>query len=221
MSNLTPFLVANFKANKKTGDEISNWIDTVNEKVEDFRGTVIIAPPYTNLAQTDWKLKSINSKIKLSSQDLSKFEQGAYTGEVTASLLSDLCAYSIIGHSERRQNFNETDEVLETKVQMATSAKIQPIFCIQAVDTLIPKGVNVVAYEPIFAIGTGNPDTPQNAKEIAKKVKEKGEYTILYGGSVTAENVKSFLEENVIDGVLVGGASQNPQSFATIIEAAK
>ena len=156
----------------------------------------------------------------MGAQDISRFEQGAYTGEVAASQLGAICQYAIIGHSERRQNFKETDQDLQSKVKNAKNANIEPIFCVQDENTKIPNGVKIVAYEPVFAIGTGNPDTPENAKSMSGKLKSLSEYVVIYGGSVTSANVKSFLEKDVLDGVLVGGASLDASEFIKILESA-
>jgi triosephosphate isomerase len=218
MSDPLPLVIANLKANK-TWDEVSAWLDKVGPVATNFGGTVIFCPSHPFLASSDFKLQS--SKLRLGAQDVSPFEQGAYTGEVAASQIASLCQYAIIGHSERRQNFNETDEELNQKVQNSKNAKIEPIFCIQSEENQIPNGVEIIAYEPTFAIGTGNPDTPQNAKDIARKIKEKGSYTVLYGGSVSGENVKSYISKDLIDGVLVGATnSLDPEKFIAILNAA-
>lgn len=220
MNDNLPLIIANLKANK-TWDQIVVWLDQVGKAAQNFSGTIIICAPHPFLASTHQKIKDENLKIQVGSQDISKFEQGPYTGEFAASQVESICAYSIIGHSERRQNFGEDEMTLVKKVQNAKSAKIEPIFCVQSEETPIPDGVSVAAFEPIFAVGTGNPDTPENAKAVAQKIKEKGNYIVLYGGSVTGENIKSFLEKDVLDGVLVGSASLDPRDFIKIIESAK
>lgn len=220
MTNAFPLVVVNFKANK-TWDEITVWLDNVGKIAETFSGTIVICPPHPFLLSTYRKVKSDNLKIQVGSQDISKFEQGPYTGEFAASQIAALCAYAIIGHSERRQNFGEDDETLAKKVENVKAAQIEPIFCVQAADTAVPDGVSIVAYEPVFAIGTGNPDTPENARVTAQKIKANGQYVVLYGGSVTAKNIASYLEKGTIDGVLVGSASLDPWEFGQIIESAK
>lgn len=219
MNDPFPLLVANLKANKTWG-EMSAWLDIVGPSADKFPGTIIVCPTVAFLAAANLQIKSANLKIKLGSQDISAFEQGPYTGEVTASQIADLCQYAIIGHSERRQNFAESNEVLTQKVQNAQKARIQSIFCIQSDQTPIPEGIKIVAYEPIFAIGTGTPDTPENVQSISQKLKAKGNCAVLYGGSVSAENVNSFLQKDLIDGVLVGVTnSLDPQNFTKIIKA--
>lgn len=213
-----PLVVANFKANK-TWDEISNWIEAVSSKTRDFDGTVVVCPSMAFLSEVSQKIRDKSLRLKVASQNLSRFENGAYTGEVAASQIADQVDFTLIGHSERRTNFGEDDKILQAKVENAQKAGIEPIFCIQAENTFIPQGVKIVAYEPVYAIGTGNPDTPENAQSLGQKLKAKGNYTVLYGGSVTAANVKSFIKTGIIDGVLVGQASLDPQTFTELLAA--
>lgn len=216
MNNPLPLVVANLKANK-TWDEVSSWIDDVAKLAQNFSGTIIFCPSHPFLTASFEKISQNGINLKLGTQDISRFEQGAYTGEVAASQIADIAGFAIIGHSERRQNLKEDDQTLEEKVENAKNAKIEPIFCVQNENTPIAKKVEIVAYEPVFAIGTGNPDTPENVQTIAQKLKAEGQYTILYGGSVSAENVKTFVKDNV-KGVLVGTTnSLDPQKFTGII----
>lgn len=217
MNDQLPLVIANLKANK-TWDQISAWIDTVAQKAEYFPGTVVFCPSAPFLSGSSHKITANGYKIKLGIQDISKFEQGAYTGEIAVSQIADFCQYAIIGHSERRQNFGETDEILAQKVKNAARVGITLIFCVQNENTPIPEGAQIVAYEPVFAIGTGKPDTPQDAKAIAQKLKAKGTYTVIYGGSVTSDNVKSFVQKGTIEGVLVGTDSKEPADFVKILE---
>lgn len=125
---------------------------------------------------------------------------------------------SIIGHSERRDKFGETDEIIAEKVKQAQASEIEPILCIQNADTPIPQGVRIAAYEPVFAIGTGTPDTPENADSVAAQVKSKNpELTILYGGSVTSENCQSFIDKENLSGLLIGKASLDADEFLKIV----
>lgn len=219
MSDSLPLVIANLKANK-TWEEVSLWLDQVGQGCPSFKGTIVLCPSYPFLTAAAQKIKSESLKIKLGSQDLSKFEKGSYTGEVASSQIADLCQYSIIGHSERRQNFAEDDHILAKKAANAKAAGLVPIFCVQNENTPVPKEAELIAYEPLFAIGTGNPDTPQNAATVAKRLKDRGNYTVIYGGSVTPPNVKNFLKKGVIDGVLVGNASLDAESFIDILESA-
>lgn len=219
MNDALPLVVANLKANK-TWDEVASWIDEVAGPATSFAGTIIFCPSYPFLASAFAKISQNGINLKLGSQDISRFEQGAYTGEVAASQIADLVKYAIIGHSERRQNFREDDQTLAQKVANAKTADIEPVFCVGGTETPIPQNVSIVAYEPIFAIGTGNPDTPENVKKVASQIKTKGNFTVIYGGSVSAENITLFLEKGVIDGVLVGATnSLDPQKFIQILKA--
>lgn len=221
MNETFPIICANLKAHK-TWDQMSDWLKTVGQASRQFKGTLIVCPSYPYLAAIHQQITKENYQIKLGSQDLSQFEQGAYTGEVAASQIADICSFAIIGHSERRQNFKETANVLSQKVANAQKALIQPIFCIQSSNDPIPQGVQFVAYEPVFAIGTGNPDTPDNVHQVAQTTKTHGQLTVLYGGSVSPENIKSYLAKGLVDGVLVGATnSLDPQKFIAILNSAQ
>ena len=111
---------------------------------------------------------------------------------------------------------------MEEKVENAIAAGIKPIFCVQNEETPVPPSVSIVAYEPVFAIGTGNPDTPDNIEKVISALKNAGSLTVLYGGSVSASNVKSFVDQQSVDGVLVGASnSLDPQKFVAILDALK
>lgn len=212
------FIVANWKSNK-TAKEAEDWINKFkNANVDIANKEIIICPPFTLLYELNSVIKELNLPIKLGAQNLSPFDEGAYTGEVNGKQIKEFTDYVIIGHSERRQNFKETDEMLIKKVQMAQKYLLTPIFCIQNKDTFIPEGVKIVAYEPIKAIGTGNPDASENAERIARVAKGKGIQFVLYGGSVSSANVSIFTKMQNIDGVLVGGASLDASEFGKIIQ---
>ena len=220
MSERLPLLVANHKENDSL-EEVISWVDEIAESAQRFDGTIIFCPSYPFLAVVYQKISHDGINIKLGSQDISRFERGNHTGEVAASQIADIVKFVIIGHSERRTLLKEDDDVLKEKVKRAKEAGLEPIFCVQNEQTPIPDNVEIVAYEPVFAIGTGNPDTPENVKVVAQKLRARGQYTILYGGSVSAENVKSFVVDNV-QGVLVGATnSLDPQKFIGILEALK
>jgi len=225
MNEHYPLAVANFKENK-TLEETSQWLDELAEAHLDFSGTIIICPSFPFLAATALKIRQLLEQspnkrlnIKLGCQDISQFEQGAHTGEVAATQISDIVSYTIIGHSERRRALKENDEILAKKVTNAHAAGLEVVYCVQDEHTLIPQGVKIVAYEPPSAIGTGNPDTPENAQRVAEIIKTKGKFIVIYGGSVSAENIASFLKEDIVDGVLVGGKSLNPQDFIPLVAA--
>ena len=219
MSDSSPLIIANLKAHK-TWEQMQEWIDKVGENAINFPGTIIVSPSTAFIAAAGNQIKSKNYNLKLAIQDVSRFKEGAYTGEVAASQVKDICHYAIIGHSERRQNFKDEERSLNQKVENTKAAQIEPIFCVQGKNTEIPSGIKIVAYEPVFAIGTGNPDTPDNAQEVAKSINSKDTYTMIYGGSVTGENVENFLEKD-FDGVLVGTDSIDSQDFIAIIKASQ
>ncbi|MEK7571178.1 MAG: triose-phosphate isomerase [Patescibacteria group bacterium] len=214
------FIVANWKSNK-TRLEAREWLQQFVKR--DFQvpqgKEVIVCPPYHLLPFIKDYLLEYIAEIKLGAQDVSSFPSGSYTGQINATQVKEFAEYAIVGHSERRKYFSETDEMLEEKVKMALSQDLTPIFCVQGKETKIPSGVTVVAYEPIAAIGTGNPDTPEDAEEVAVVIKQKNPQVkaVLYGGSVTADNVNSFTNVSVIDGVLVGGASLDAKKFVGIV----
>ncbi len=124
-----------------------------------------------------------------------------------------------MGHSERRSGFGEDESIVEEKVKMSIDYNLIPILCVQNENNTIPNGVSIVVYEPVFAIGTGESDDPQNAEDIAKKIKTSAKVEqVLYGGSVTSGNVKGFTQKENLSGVLVGGASLEALEFIKIIE---
>lgn len=204
-----------------TADEANEWLERFKINDSGFKNNekeIVLCPPFTLLSTLKSYIMNHKSNIKLGAQDVSPFPKGAYTGEVSAAQLSELVKYVIIGHSERRKYFHEDDQMLSNKVEMALDAGLTPIFCVQNADSIIPKGVAIVAYEPVFAIGTGEPDSPENADHIARKIKDTAKVTaVLYGGSVTGKNVHTFTEKEHIDGVLVGSASLDPLSFSHIV----
>lgn len=217
-----PFIVFNIKS-YKTQDEASKWLAELKniDKAILEQKQIIVCPPFTLLFQFKTFFQANDLNIKTGAQDVSPFDEGPYTGEVNAKQIKEFGDFVLIGHSERRNNFKETDELLEKKVAMSLHYGLYPIYLVQDKDTVIPQGIKLIAYEPIFAIGSGNPDTPENADEVAKFIKQKGNYQVLYGGSVTSQNVNNFTSMPNINGVLVGGASLNAKEFIKIIENAK
>lgn len=215
------FIVANLKSYKNE-NEAKNWLEefkNISSIAEDLRvKEIIICPSFTLLSMFNLFVSSSKLPVKIGAQNVSQFDEGAYTGEINAKQIKDFAEYVIIGHSERRTNFNESDDVLFKKVNLAINYQLSPIFCIQSKDNIIPKEINMVAYEPVFAIGTGIPDTPENADSVASFLRSKKNYLVLYGGSVTAENVRSFTSKENLNGVLVGGASLEAKEFIEIIK---
>jgi len=219
------FIVANWKAHK-TREEALTWLVEVKNSYhetdsQNANKTVVVCPPYPLIPIVEDFIIKNASPLHVGSQDVSVFETGAYTGEVPATTLEKFVKFCIIGHSERRQHFSEGFEIFSEKVANALGANILPVFCVQNEDTQIPNGVTVVAYEPIAAIGTGNPETPEDAEQIAKSIKEKNPEVkyVLYGGSVTDQNVGSFVNLPNINGVLIGGGSLEASEFIKILQA--
>lgn len=216
------YLVANWKSNKTKAETIS-WFTSFAQKKEMFlqhpEKVIVVCPPHLYLDCAQESVKEFQLPVFIGAQDLSPFGQGAYTGEVYAKEIKEYGDYVIVGHSERRQYFGESDELLTKKVAMALQEGLTPVFCVQGKETVVPEGVTIVAYEPVTAIGTGHPDTPEDAEEVAKTIKDTHStvQVVLYGGSVKPDNVASFTVMEHIDGVLVGGASLDPEIFSQLI----
>lgn len=216
------WIIANWKSNQTIAEAL-DWISFVGPKIERRPNLkVVVCPTFSAIEEVKKAVMVGNFPLMVGAQDLSPYPEGAYTGEEAASILKQFVDLAIIGHSERRQNFGETDETVAQKVKQALDHDIIPLVCVQGKQTPVPEGVRLIAYEPIFAIGTGSPDTPQNASAIAEFFMENytpGGLEVLYGGSVTFENVKGFVQQESMSGVLVGGASQSGEEFLKIIEA--
>lgn len=213
------WIVANWKSNKSVAEAL-DWISLVGPKLERHEKIKIaVCPTFSSLDEVKKAVMVGNFPLMVGSQDLSPFEVGSYTGEEPASLLKQFVELSIIGHSERRQNFSESDELVEKKVAQALTENIIPLVCVQGEETPVPANCNLLAYEPVFAIGTGNPDTPQNANDVSGRIKAKvgREIEILYGGSVNSENCKAFVEKENIAGLLIGKASLDAEEFVKIV----
>jgi len=242
-----PFISANWKMNK-TIEETEEFINSFLPMVKDITAVdILIAPPFTSLQAVARLLKATN--IKLGAQNVFYEEKGAFTGEISpAMLLSAGCSHVIVGHSERRQYFMETDEIVNKKIKTARKNGLEVILCIgeslkereenktfevldrQLTGSLKDTDLNgmTIAYEPIWAIGTGKTATKEQANEAhafirgwLKKNRDGAEkLRILYGGSVTPESIESLMSEPEVDGALVGGASMKPDSFAKIVKGA-
>ena len=242
----TPLIAGNWKMNT-TVDEALELVRAMKDELEKIAGVEkVICPPFVSLAPVKELL--VGSAIKLGAQNLFFAEKGAYTGEISPSMVADLCEYVIIGHSERRQYFHETGDVVNKKIMAALQVDIIPIMCVgesleenergktrsvvseqvraalagvEAVDGL------VIAYEPVWAIGTGKSATGEQAGETIAFIRQNiadlfGEETaremrILYGGSVSSSNAAEFMQQPEIDGALVGGASLKASEFINIV----
>lgn len=224
MKNL--WVIANWKSNK-TISEALQWIDYVGPKLEKRANLkVVVCPPFIDVGEVKKAVVVGNYPLMVGVQDLSPFEAGAYTGEEAASILKDLIELAILGHSERRQNFGETDQMVAKKVKQALSNQINPLVCVQDENTPVPEDCKLVAYEPVWAIstgltntpGVGRADDPQDANKVASSFKQKygPELEVIYGGSVDSRNVKGFITQENISGVLVGNASLDAEEFIRI-----
>jgi len=248
---MSKIIIANWKMNLS----IAKSVDFI-KRLKRNQNQIVLAAPYTFLPQLS---KNLNlKKYQLAAQDVSQYEQGAYTGEVSAKMLKELnCAYCVVGHSERRIYFQETDQMINQKIQQLLNVKIKPILCIgenfrqrkkkltkriiKAQLEICLKGVKdphglVLAYEPIWAISTfqkGKNKHSVNIKDIlevnkylkntiTQKYKSKAKQVkITYGGSVNPENCQEILNQDLIEGALIGGASLKVSKFNDIIESIK
>ena len=244
-----PVIAGNWKMNK-TADEAVELVKQLKTLISGVGGVeVIVAPPFTALYAVQKELK--DSLIHLAAQNLFWEEKGAFTGEVSPSMIREVgCEFVIIGHSERRQLFGETDESVNRRIKAALGQGLKPIFCVgetlkeredektfSVIKRQIEGGLKdfgekevltiTVAYEPVWAIGTGRTATPQQAQEVHRFIRETlgrryskdlaDKIRIQYGGSVTPENVKGLMDQQDIDGALVGGASLKAETFSRIV----
>ncbi len=221
--------------------------EDIEENIE-----IVLSPSFTSLRSLQTVISSDKLKIKLSSQNVSQYTSGAYTGEISAAQLKKLdIEYAIVGHSERRTLFNEVDSVINDKVNRLIDSEIVPIFCfgesiderksgtyLNFIENQINEGLKglrkdkvkklVVAYEPIWAIGTGEVASLENIVEVLDYVKNiinkkpffnDDNIKFIYGGSVSPDNAEDILNSKIVDGALVGGASLDPNKFLDIIKA--
>src|SRR3989338_7813690 len=241
-------IAANWKMNKDIKEAVS-FVKDFKKLVKNAKNIdIAICPPFTLLFELNELLK--NSGIKLGAQNMHFEEKGAYTGEISPLMLKDAgCEYVILGHSERRQYFKETDDLINEKVKSALKNKLKPILCIgetlqqrnnnktiEIIENQLMNCLNnineneikniAIAYEPVWAIGTGKNATPEQAEEVHKFIRNlllkvynkkiSDNARIIYGGSVKPENIKDLMAMKNINGALVGGASLEPESFAQI-----
>jgi len=221
---MKPLVIAgNWKSNKTTAEAL-RWLQDFKRDmtpISDYM-RVILCVPFTLLYTMKEEVKVKELPIILGAENVSPFPEGAETGEESARMVKDLADWVIIGHSERRKNLGETDDLLFKKVVQAKEVGLKIIYCVPDEKTRIPANVNIVAYEPVFAIGTGTSDTPGHANEVCKIIKNKFPATpVLYGGSTSPDNVVSYIQQSAIDGVLSGGASLDPEKFADLIANAR
>jgi len=249
----TPLIAGNWKMNLDYQQAIAlvQKLDWALKDAKFAYGSVEVAifPPFTDLRSVQTLVSADKIEFAYGGQDLSTHDAGAYTGEISGAFLKKLeCTYVLIGHSERRQYHHETDDVIAAKVQAALRNGLVPVICVgetaedlekfgasavpvQQLQTAlegVPAGAEVVvAYEPVWAIGSGQAATPEQAQQVCQKLREVvGERLgadaaaatrVLYGGSVGAANIAGFMREPDVDGALVGGASLKVDDFAAIV----
>lgn len=258
MNERTLLLAGNWKMNHDHLEAISSvqklaWA-LEDAKLDESRCEVVVIPPYTDIRSVQTLVQGDKLWLKYGAQDVSQHEPGAHTGEIAASFLSRLgCSYVVIGHSERRADNHETNEVVAAKIKAATAADLTPILCVgeslaqrqekthvdftlsQLDESLAGMGAEdldglVIAYEPVWAIGTGETATAADAAEMATAIRGRIRETygegpaettrILYGGSVKTDNVAEIVSSADVDGALVGGASLSGPDFAALCKAA-
>jgi triosephosphate isomerase len=249
-----PFVAGNWKmyTNPRSGVVL---VQALEDRIEDVEGVQIaVAPPATGLYPVSIVIENDDTAIQLAAQDCFWENEGAFTGEISPTMLANMAvAWVILGHSERRQYFGETDESVNKKVHAVLAAGMKPIVCVGEslaqreageTDDVVRAQVKagcagltaeqaaelVVAYEPVWAIGTGRTPTPEEANDVARAIRATigalygppaaMGMRVQYGGSVKPENARLFFSEPDIDGALVGGAALDADSFAAIIKAA-
>ena len=245
----TPYIAANWKMNK-TVAEAAEFIDALLPRIAATQHDVVVCPPFTALHEVVERRRG--TAVRVAAQNMHFDESGAFTGEISAPMLVELDVEAVVlGHSERRQFFGETDEALAKKVPAALAADLEPILCVGESDEAREGGQTeevlerqlqadlaevsdedlakvVVAYEPIWAIGTGKVATPEQAQEACAFIRDvlrargaaADDVRILYGGSVKPGNAAELLALPDVDGALVGGAALDASDFAAIVEAA-
>jgi triosephosphate isomerase (TIM) len=245
----TPYIAANWKMNK-TVAEAAEFIDALLPRIAATQNDVVVCPPFTALHEVVERRRG--TAVRVAAQNMHEGDAGAFTGEISASMLVELDVEAVVlGHSERRQFFGETDEALAKKVPAALAADLEPILCVgeseeardggqteevlerqlqadlaEVADEDVPKVV--IAYEPIWAIGTGKVATPEQAQEACAFIRDvlrargvaADDVRILYGGSVKPGNAAELMALPDVDGALVGGAALVAEDFAAIVEAA-
>ena len=242
-----PFIAGNWKMNT-TATEAEKLVIEMLDKLDRIKGVEkVLCPPFVSLVAVNMMLQG--SSLKLGAQNMYFETEGAYTGEISPVMLSELCEFVILGHSERRWYFGETDEIVNKKVKAALANALKPILCVgerlaeneadkteEVVNRQVTAALNgiepvsnlVIAYEPVWAIGTGKAATGKQAaatiqfiRDILAKLWNKiiaQDLRILYGGSVTSANIAEFISHPEIDGALVGGASLKAEEFVNIVK---
>jgi triosephosphate isomerase len=220
---MKPLIVANWKMNPQTLVKTKKLFNVAKKEIGAVKGVeVVVCPPVVYLSKL--------SGLTLGAQNCFWKDKGAFTGEISPFMLKDIgCKYVIIGHSERRRYFKETCAMVNKKLKAALANNLKPILCIDSINQVKRglKGISkkeikkiVIAYEPIFAIGTGKACSIAKAKKMNFSIRKilGEEAAILYGGSVNSKNAKDFIEKAQFQGLLIGGASLNPKEFVKIIK---
>ncbi|MBS41976.1 MAG: triose-phosphate isomerase [Nocardioides sp.] len=250
----TPLMAGNWKMNLNHQEAVvlvQKLAWTLSDKKHDFdRVEVVVVPPFTDLRSVQTLVDGDRLKVQYGAQDVSLHESGAYTGEISAGMLAKLgCSYVVVGHSERREYHAESDETVNGKTKAAVAAGMTPIVCVGEGLDVRKAGEHVpytlaqvdgslagftaeqvadlvIAYEPVWAIGTGEVATPEDAQEVCEAIRARlrevhGDVAadgvrVLYGGSVKASNVAGIMQKADVDGALVGGASLLPDEFGAV-----
>lgn len=215
------FLIGNWKSNL-----------TIRESREWFRDfhalsssgairtdllTIALAIPHTIMGSARTFIEEHELPIEVCGQDISVFGEGPYTGEVNARQMAEVARFVIVGHTERRTHFKENDAILYEKARQAKMYDLHVVYCVNSEHHAIPPEADIVSYEPEWAIGSGKPETPEGANDVARKIKARtGVGHVIYGGSVTDGNAGAFAMMSDIDGVLPGKASLDPAQFYRI-----
>ncbi|MFC2045131.1 triose-phosphate isomerase [Chloroflexota bacterium] len=244
-----PMIAGNWKMNTTVKEAVEIVREMRDELDININADKVICPPFISLTSVNELLKG--TSIKLGAQNLYFEPKGAYTGEISSLMVADLCEYVIIGHSERRQYFNETGDIVNKKVRAALTAGLKPILCVgerleenesgrtgeviteqlrSSLAEIAEPGGLILAYEPIWAIGTGKAATGKQANETIGLIRHSISKLygnsialntrILYGGSVTSDNASEFIRQPEIDGGLIGGASLKADQFISIVKQA-
>ncbi len=223
MANHKKYIVGNWKSNK-TLTQVEEWFNIFHRLYKENKNAdlhniiVVVCPAFPHLFIAKKLRDQYKLPIEIGAQDISPYSAGAYTGAVSSNMIKEFAGYVIIGHSERRKNFLEDDHILTQKVTRAKEIGLTPIYCVPDKNTYVPKDTDIVAYEPVWAIGTGKIEIPEKADEVALFLKNRfPESVVLYGGSVSPDNIGGFSTVKNIDGFLPGGASLDPQKFWEII----
>jgi triosephosphate isomerase len=228
------FFIANWKS-YKTVEEAKDWLNGFKIEASELENKeIIVCPPFTLLPSMHSFIKEHNLPIKLGAQDVSSFGEGSYTGAINFKHISEFVTYAVVGHSERRKYFHETDDDVIAKVKLLIENKLTPILCVSdmaQMDYYLANGKAIIenadkiifVYEPPSAISGGGAfrkvsveEANENAGEISKKINKK--VITAYGGSVNIENAASLFKQQNIDGGLLGQASLNPETFLQIIK---